>query len=583
MDHLWRGYEGFENAVSRATAKVAVAEYQPKFNSARAVYRERRRLVDEIDWGVLAVAPDADDVRQNRQCAAWKRLLAFDRGNPQRIDVAASDKRVTLTYEQCLMYLYHFPDVWYEYATWVAGTGDVEAAVKVFQRAVKAVPESELLKYAFAELEESRGGVPAAKKVYESLLANNGNAASTLAHIQFIRFLRRNEGVEAARNYFVDARKSPSCTYHLYVAYARIAYSVDKDPKLAHRVFEVGMKKFLHEPAYILEYTDFLLRINDDTNARALFERALSVLPAKESMEVWKKFVQFEHTYGDMASILKVEKRKKEALSKAGEDALETTLSDVVSRYSFMDLWPCSAKDLNHLARQQCLSSSINKNADKSTSLNGAGTMHKGSVFGHMNIEKAAVFPDTSRMAKYNPGQTLGAQIPAVASSGNPIVSVGGGSAKVIDEILKVLSPASAAWIRNMPAVEGPLPEADTVVAIILQSTKPTAKSVSSQPVPSAQHPSTSDLSGLSNTRLTPNGTSRRERESQKRKDLERQEDNHTTNSPKRPVHQDVFQLRQIQKSMGTSNSQTGSAGSGSRSGAGSGGSVSVEQSVTKD
>ena len=50
--------------------------------------------------------------------------------------------------------------------------------------------------------------------------------------LQFIRFLRRTEGVEAARKYFLDARKSPSCTYHVYVAYATMAFCLDKDPKV---------------------------------------------------------------------------------------------------------------------------------------------------------------------------------------------------------------------------------------------------------------------------------------------------------------------------------------------------------------
>lgn len=50
--------------------------------------------------------------------------------------------------------------------------------------------------------------------------------------LQFIRFLRRTEGVEPARKYFLDARKSPSCTYHVYVAYASVAFCLDKDPKV---------------------------------------------------------------------------------------------------------------------------------------------------------------------------------------------------------------------------------------------------------------------------------------------------------------------------------------------------------------
>ena len=41
---------------------------------------------------------------------------------------------------QCLMYLYHYPDVWYDYAMWHANNGSIDAAIKVFQRALKALP-----------------------------------------------------------------------------------------------------------------------------------------------------------------------------------------------------------------------------------------------------------------------------------------------------------------------------------------------------------------------------------------------------------------------------------------------------------
>lgn len=50
--------------------------------------------------------------------------------------------------------------------------------------------------------------------------------------LQFIRFLRRTEGVEAARKYFLDARKSPNCTYHVYVAQAMMEFCLNKDAKV---------------------------------------------------------------------------------------------------------------------------------------------------------------------------------------------------------------------------------------------------------------------------------------------------------------------------------------------------------------
>ncbi|XP_065849902.1 cleavage stimulation factor subunit 77 isoform X2 [Euphorbia lathyris] len=574
IEQLWKDYENFENSVSRQLAKGLVSEYQPKYNSARAVYREQKKYVDEIDWNALAVPPTGSP-KEEQQWMAWKRFLAFEKGNPQRIDSVSSNKRIVFTYEQCLMYLYHYPDIWYDYATWHAKSGAIDAAIKVFQRALKALPDSEMLKFAYAELEESRGAIQPAKKIYESLLGD-GVDATALAHIQFIRFLRRNEGVEAARKYFLDARKSPNCTYHVYVAYALMAFCLDKDPKMAHNVFEAGLKRFMHEPVYILEYTDFLSRLNDDRNIRALFERALSSLPPEESVEVWKRFTQFEQTYGDLASMLKVEQRRKEALSRTSEDVATTTensLQDVVSRYSFMDLWPCSSKDLDHLARQEWLAKNISKKVDKSAVSNGLGTIDKGSIVITSNSGASAkvIYPDTSSMMIYEPRQKqveTGISPSTTASNPSPntiIGLVGSGPTNAFEEILKATPPALMSFLSNLPIVEGPTPNVDIVLSICLQSEAPNGlgKSGSSAPVQASLAPATSDLSGSSKSRPVPSHSSFKpssDRQSRKRKDLDRQEEDETASVQSAPLPRDVFRIRQIQKSRAASASVTGSA-----------------------
>ncbi|URE31199.1 hypothetical protein MUK42_25526 [Musa troglodytarum] len=610
VEQLWKDYENFENSVSRTLAKGLLSEYQPKFNSAKAVYRERKKYVDEIDWNMLAVPPTGS-YKEEQQCMAWKRLLIFEKGNPQRIDTASANRRITFTYEQSLMYLYHYPDLWYDYATWHANSGSVDSAIKIFQRALKAVPDSELLKYAYAELEESRGAIQPAKKIYESLLSSSSNTTS-LAHIQFFRFLRRTEGVEAARKYFLDCRKSPSCTYHVFVAYAMMVFCVDKDPKAAHNIFEAGLKKFMNEPGYILEYADFLCRLNDDRNVRALFERALSSLPPEKSVEV--------------------EQRKKEALSRSVEEGsmvLENTLYDVIPRYSFMDLWPCSSKDLDHLARQEWLVKNINRRVDKSNLLHGANITEKGSVGLTTNSKvlppsAKVVYPDTARMVIYDPRQTLGSEAASTSASGLSLV---GSGLKASDDILKVISPTLVAFITNMPAVEGPSPDIDVVLSILLQSSIPTGQTgkpaTSLQQMPGGPGPTTSDHSGSIKTRMNNGPPHRppRDGHSGKRKDLDiapstlvsaillqsvpeewprassvstpfvigtekntqllseqflGQEDDESMTVQSRPLPRDVFRLRQMHKSRGRSTSQTGSAASG-------GSAFSGDQSVSTD
>ncbi|PKU63009.1 hypothetical protein MA16_Dca023993 [Dendrobium catenatum] len=441
IEQLWKDYENFENSINRALAKGLLSEYQPKYNSARAVYRERKKYIDEIDWNMLA---------EEQQCIAWKRLLAFEKANPQRIDSASSNRRITFTYEQINLQL--------------------------------ALIDSAPLKYAYAELEESRGA------------------------IQFIKFLRRTEGIEVARKYFLDAQKLSNCTYHVFVAYAMMAFCLDKD--------------------------------------------------------------------------VKVEQRRKEALSGAGEEdssTLESTLHDVVSRYNFMDLWPCSSKELDHLARQEWLARTIDKKADKSFLLNGTNALAKvsmGQVSKVYSQSAKISYPDTSRMVIYDPRQTN--ELPTFSNS------IDSGNYKRADDILKSVSPALATFITNLPAVEGPYPDVDVVLSILLQYSTPagtTGKTYSNHQAVSFAVPSTSDLSGSSKTRLNPNGSSRRyprEGHSGIRKDIDRQEDDEVTTVQSRPLPRDMFRIRQIQKSRGPTASQTGSAAS-------AGSAFSGDQSLSTD
>nr|AAM64166.1 cleavage stimulation factor 77 [Arabidopsis thaliana] len=565
VEQLWKDYENFENTVNRQLAKGLVNEYQPKFNSARAVYRERKKYIEEIDWNMLAVPPTGTS-KEETQWVAWKKFLSFEKGNPQRIDTASSTKRIIYAYEQCLMCLYHYPDVWYDYAEWHVKSGSTDAAIKVFQRALKAIPDSEMLKYAFAEMEESRGAIQSAKKLYENIL---GASTNSLAHIQYLRFLRRAEGVEAARKYFLDARKSPSCTYHVYIAFATMAFCIDKEPKVAHNIFEEGLKLYMSEPVYILKYADFLTRLNDDRNIRALFERALSTLPVEDSAEVWKRFIQFEQTYGDLASILKVEQRMKEALSGKGEEGSsppESSLQDVVSRYSYMDLWPCTSNDLDHLARQELLVKNLNKKAGKTN------LPHVPAAIGSVASSSKVVYPDTSQMVVQDPTKKS-----EFASSANPVAASASstfpstvtatathGSASTFDEIPKTTPPALVAFLANLPIVDGPTPNVDVVLSICLQSDFPTGQTVKQSFAAKGNPPSQNDPSGPTR------GVSQRlprDRRATKRKDSDRQEEDDTATVQSQPLPTDVFRLRQMRKARGiatSSQTPTGSTSYGS-------------------
>ncbi|MCD7448035.1 hypothetical protein HAX54_037349 [Datura stramonium] len=139
------------------------------------------------------------------------------------------------------------------------------------------------------------------------------------------------------------------------------------------------------------------------------------------------------------------------------------------------------------------------------------------------------------------------------------------GPPNALNDILKSLPPAFAAFVANLPAVEGPSPDADFVISVCLQSNIPSATGKSgttSLPLQSGPAPSTSDLSDSSKFRS-------RDRQPGKRKGMDKQEDDESTTVQSQPLPRDVFKIRQLQKtrvgnSSRVTSSYTGSASYGS-------------------
>ena len=80
---------------------------------------------------------------------------------------------------------------------------------------------------------------------------------------------------------------------------------------------------------------------------RVLFEKAVSTIPKEKAREIWNMYLAFESSYGDLSSMLKLEKRKAEAYPETDSSAI----FQLVQRYKYMDLWPCSASELDSFGK----------------------------------------------------------------------------------------------------------------------------------------------------------------------------------------------------------------------------------------
>ena len=92
----------------------------------------------------------------------------------------------------------------------------------------------------------------------------------------------------------------------------------ERPDAIPRNIYEAASRRFLADPAFVLSYVSFLEGLADLTNARALFERALSAGPALQAAaKLWDAYVRFEFEHGDRAGVAAVEARRWEALGDA--------------------------------------------------------------------------------------------------------------------------------------------------------------------------------------------------------------------------------------------------------------------------
>ncbi|CAG8442158.1 2693_t:CDS:10, partial [Ambispora gerdemannii] len=362
VEHIWKEYDAFENGLNKITAKKFLQERSPSYMTARTALKELRGFMDEISRTVIPVPPKWDRA-ELQQLDVWKRWIAWEKSNPLAFeDKAQLAQRAVYAYKQAMMYMRHYPEIWYEASNYWIEISKEEDAANLLKTAMDIMPTSFLVHFAYAELQERRKKLPEAHQAYETLLNNlteqikkieqiakdeiDGLARPTVegseegtssspaildVWVMLMRYYRRAEGVKAARSIFSKARKSPYCTYHIYVAAALMEYHCSKDQSVAGKIFELGLKSFGDKPEYVVQYLDFLIELNDDNNTRALFERTLLTMPVDKAKIVWEKFSDYENNYGDIGSLRKIEERRAEKYSD------ESPLIRFAERYSYLD------------------------------------------------------------------------------------------------------------------------------------------------------------------------------------------------------------------------------------------------------
>ncbi|ORX58833.1 Suf-domain-containing protein [Hesseltinella vesiculosa] len=399
VEQLWKDYDQWENNLNRLTAKKFLSEKSSSYMTARTALRESRPMMDGLRRNVIPRHPTWTDA-EVKQLQLWKKYIQWERNNPLHLeDNSMLVDRVAFAYQQALLALRYYPEIWYDFAMYYLQEDKPDKTLAVLKQAMEILPSSLVLHFAYAELCESKNKLELVRETYDTLLekldqeiAEHQKQAAeqvdrlqqdlaeeisdmnlgedvdgelreqvrgrerqvkreqddvqdrakkhtldvsrqcTTVWIAYMRMARRTEGIKAARGIFSRARKSTNRTYHVFIASALMEYHNSKDGVVAGKIFGLAGKLFADDPGFVCEYLDFLIQMNDDNNTRALFERSLATLPSDKAAPVWKKFLDYENKYGDLASVKSVEKRMLAAIP--GLTSNDTFLA----RHSYLDL-----------------------------------------------------------------------------------------------------------------------------------------------------------------------------------------------------------------------------------------------------
>lgn len=176
---------------------AAMFRFSRQLTSSYKKREEKWREIDLKRFSLRAATPE-----DSRQLALWREALQFEAGNPLGLPAEILRSRQETAFRRCLGCCYFAPEMWRDFAVFESFY-DIGASDAIWRKAIAAMPQSSLLRLAYADMLENRGDVAAARAAYEEMAETAGNPAEWVA---FQRFLRRTEGVSSSREAFRRAR-----------------------------------------------------------------------------------------------------------------------------------------------------------------------------------------------------------------------------------------------------------------------------------------------------------------------------------------------------------------------------------------
>lgn len=157
LNQLWREYEQFENSVDKKLGRALVSQHSPSYMSAKSANMALDNITRRLQRNNLPRLPPAPgfdgDEEYMEQVQLWKKWIAWEKSDPLELkseDPAGLNSRILNVYNQALMALRFWPEMWVEAAEWcwendIGGAEGRDRGQEFLLQGIEANPESVLL------------------------------------------------------------------------------------------------------------------------------------------------------------------------------------------------------------------------------------------------------------------------------------------------------------------------------------------------------------------------------------------------------------------------------------------------------
>ena len=319
LDSFWKEYEEWEMKASKHLADQLLPEFKRKYQDARNIYKERKKLHASLDMAYIAPPPSLEgSIVEMKQLELWNQLIKAEMKNSYDYTVETQLRpSLDLIFDRFLCCFFFHPEAWMMFSKYKLKFYGIIEARNALKEAILVIPKVPTLWLELAELEETSGDINSALDILRLCFEQN---PSPFTFSVFQKFIRRKEGKAAARQLFSDTivlREEGVLGLDTYVAHASLELRVNNAPEVALRVLEAGRK---HTPAayssmtYILALAKVLVRLGDFRQLRWVYETNVGLLEESEAilkthknnnkfkvqdeLSLWEELLEAEITIG---------------------------------------------------------------------------------------------------------------------------------------------------------------------------------------------------------------------------------------------------------------------------------------------